>query len=290
MKAKILTSLFSASLLLMSGCNSSSNSDSTDGSSTNNQTTTNTAKVNISSENDAKKAVEAINAMEFSNSITSIGSSLSGTGTTSAKQREKMSQTIYCLDSGTVTFSGDFTTSSMSLNYLYDNCVQKGVTSNGAFSMSGSFKDFTIAFNDFYVDSVKAKVTTNMTMKESISLSNGFTATLNGKMDYLNKQNNNEGYVSYSDFVSNVKISSSTALANYNGDTTMTSSLYPCIDGTYSYKTISDLTIPLGSNKIESGVLEINDAVFTFNNGEVEVTTKDGATYKVELDAVPTCN
>lgn len=285
MKVKIVTSLLSASLLLMSGCNSSGSSDSSSSSNT-----ASTAKVNISSENDAKKAVEAINAMEFSNSITSIGSSLTGTGSSAAKERQKISQKIYCLDSGTVTFNGDITTSSMSLNYLYDNCVQKGVTSNGSFTFSGTLQEFSIDFDSFYVDSPSAKVTTNMSIKETLSLSNGFSATMNGKMDYLNKQNNNEGYVSYANFVSTMKIASSNAVATYNGDTAMTSSLYPCIDGTYSYKTISELTIPLGGNTIESGVLEINDALFTFKDGEVEVTTKDGATYKVELGAVPTCD
>ena len=309
MKIRVITSILASSLLLLSGCNSSSGSSSNeDGSQVNNtggSTTTQQsgAKLTINSENDAKKVVRAVSAVQFSSSLTSIGSSAQSTTSqqTQASTRQKYSQTTYCLDSGTITIDGEYNgMSSISLNYTFNNCVNKGVLQDGSLSMTGSMTNFTMNFNNFVVDGPASKLSmSGLTIKETMSLqgspssapvAGNIEAVIDGSMDYLDKTNNNSGKLSYYSFASTFKFTTTKAEVTYNGDTAVTSSLYPCIDGTYSYKTLSPLSIPLGSNRIESGELEINDALFTFNNGEVVVTTKDGKSYTVDLDAAPSCD
>jgi len=276
---KLLTIGVATSILLLSGCTESSSSDDS------------SSNGKISSENDAKKAVQAMSMISFSETANDSASQ-----PTQAKQRIAFDNPARaCLESGTIASSGDISieTGSSTFTTVSDNCVQFNQRVDGTFKFSGNLQgEYNYEFIGFEVDNNSANTVSNFT--SSFNVSSDFktlNSTMDGKVDYLNKVNTNTGYIQYNSFQTALETNLVTAKVSYSGSISTTSSLYPCTDGTYEYTTIEALTTSAGNAQVvQSGELDINGAVFTFNNGQVSVSTADGESFTIDQATAPTCD
>ncbi len=279
---KLLTLGAATTVLLMSGCNEGTPA-----------LTENTA-VGIITQNDAAKAVFAMNMVTLSKDATNVASGNTQTAQASNQRAAFDSGELPCLVSGTTQTSGDISQDSSSLTIVTKECKQFNQTTNGTMKTSGNIVGGKYEYEliNLSVDNDKAKSVANL--KGSVKVSSNFkniTSILNGKIEYEEKDTTNSGYIKYNDFITKVETDFSTTKLSYDGQMDATSSLYSCMNGKYVYKTIEALTTSKESTgEIESGKLDINGATFNFNNGEVTVSLADGKTYTLDQFAPPSCN
>lgn len=277
MKKLTLSTL--AALAIFSGCDSSSEE----------AVATKNENVQIQTENDVKKAVEAAKMISFFETGTSAANT-----ETNAKQRINVDKTENCLVSGSVTLAGDVGLTS-DVTSTFNECNNGiGSVTNGAVKVVASLADLALGssemtFTNFTVDSAQAYVQFNLSTLTDFSLNQtSVDYTLDGQIDFNNKIRSHTGTIVYKDFkVSATNLTSEPKLS-YEGEITATSSLYPCLDGTYVYETISPL-IGNGIGNVSDGELNINGANFVFSNGSVTVTTASGATINVAQEDEPSC-
>ncbi len=281
---KLLTLGVATAMLLMSGCDEST------------PTLTENTAVGIITQNDAAKAVFAMNMVTLNENVTNVASGNKNTQTTQASNQRVAfdSGELPCLVSGTTQTSGDVSQDSSSLIMVTKECKQFNQTTNGTVKTSGNVLGGKYEYEliNLSVDNDKASSVANL--KGSVKVSSNFkniTSILNGKIEYEEKDTTNSGYVKYSDFVTKVETDFTTTKLSYDGQMDATSSLYSCMNGKYVYTTIEALTTSKeNAGEIESGKLNINGATFNFNNGEVTVSLADGKTYTLDQFAPPSCN
>lgn len=291
MKTIVIISSALSLLLLFGGCESSSDTTTSDSTPENTE---------ISTESDAIEAAQAINLMlyakelmqdAYDNNITIE----SPTEQSAPKRATLSSETLACNVSGSITVSVDVTPSTSSYNASFDSCIQYDATLNGAFvaTLENGSEGSEVVFNNFIVDSSIATLTANFTSKQSstFTTSNTLDATLNGKLSYVNKSITSSGYIDYDSFKTFVEVDDTGSKSEYNGDITLEDTLLPCISGKYSIKTLTPIVTTTGnSTLIDSGAIEINDALFTFNAGSITVSTNDGQEYTIAQDEQVSCN
>ena len=289
MKTSYIMSVALATLLSFSGCESSSDS------ATNEEKNT-----TVNTQEDAVEAAQAINLMLYTRSVMQEASDSNITiavASTSAspKRGVSTSETLSCAVSGSVSVDVDVSLSNTIYSATFDNCVESVSTVNGALSatVENTQSSSEIAFNNFSVDNEYATLIANFTSKQSgiLGTTSALDATLDGKMSYTNKAIASQGYMQYDTFKANIETTSTQSQMQYSGDITIEDSLLPCISGLYSIKTLETIVTSTATpTLIESGSIEINEAVFTFNSGTITVTTSDGEAYTIAQDAEPTCS
>jgi hypothetical protein len=272
----------SASIVLagvMLGCGSSS-----DEASTTNYLTG--APVVISTQAEAQNAIAAASSFAQTENSASLAPSRK------APSLAPVNETLYCTDGGSITLSGDTAdteTDSMNVTYTYESCVELGSTTNGIMKMVGTQYDYVWSLTNFsmvdlegsFVMNLSEKVTTN-------SIYDPLTVTMDGTMDYVVNLPQNSGHVGYQNF--KVVIQDSDTRGSIDGDMSVTSSAYSCIDGRYNFETVETLTFE-NNGSISGGVMKINDVSFQFNgDSTATVTFSDGTTTTVDQDTEIICN
>ena len=272
----------SASIVLagvMLGCGSSS-----DEASTTNYLTG--APVVISTQAEAQNAIAAASSFAKTENSASLAPSRK------APSLAPVNETYECTEGGSITLSGDTAdteTDSMNVTYTYESCVELGSTTNGIMKMVGTQYDYVWSLTNFsmvdpegsFVMNLSEKVTTN-------SIYDPLTVTMDGTMDYVINSPQNSGHVGYQNF--KVVIQESATRGSIDGDMSVTSSAYSCIDGRYNFETVETLTFE-SNGSISGGVMKINDVSFQFNgDSTATVTFSDGTTTTVDQDTEIICN
>ena len=249
---------------------------------------------------------EAVSAFSAVTSIKSMGSSsFSSTSSDSITDSISLSskrgpslvpvnETENCTSGGTISYSGDSEITSGDVTITYNNCVESdGTTTNGTqravMSMDGNSIDLKMTMTDFKVATLTDSSTMNMTMTaETESLTSGIMdIKMNGTLSYSTTSPIiDSGTAGYENFHIATKAG---GYIEVDGKASITSSAYPCSNGSYTFETKEDLHA--SSNGFDSGILEVNNVSFEFNSdGTSTVTFADGTTSIIDQTATATCS
>jgi len=246
-------SLVTISLLLV-GCGSGSDSSST------------VDDTKIETVADAQKNFKALSA--FGGMGSSIGNSTNFKNLQNNTKLNKLQkgQKQACTDGGTLSFSISEDEKIMEINY--DNCRMDGA------SYDGGIKITNINSNASKIELTKYKYSDstgsgyiNITMEDN-TLNDISTTILNGVV----KQKSNSGEIKNIS-VSNMKLvekdTSSESWSTIDGKMSIESK---CFTGKYTFETVEKLVDATDeSDNVESGILKLNGAIYTFNNPDVTI-------------------
>lgn len=272
-----------ASLAVFSGCDSSSSS----GTSNSSSSTTNlpTTPTEITSQTGAQRALQSATMVGFYESASGFANSVSV-----APSNKR--QTVPCPSGGNMTFN--FTSSGYGATF--NSCDQGDGIIDGSFTTATSLQssgasEIDITFTNLEIDSSDSYTKMNLNMNTDIGANlSMYKHVMDGKIDYDAKAVNNSGYIQYTDFIVLLEgFLTGSPTISYDGTISATSSLYSCLNGTYTYETVT----PLQGSTFESAVsgeIKINGVSYVFNSGTVTATTPGGQTFTVDPSAEPTCN
>jgi len=264
-------------VLLLLGCGGAGSEEAGEASSTTASNPTITTKT---------EAEYAANTIAIVSGLAQTNESVSNSS--NAKQREAVDSTSSCATSGHVSTKGDISLISTNLTFEYVACSENGVLMNGSTTASGTLINLDMKMIDLSVDTSEFYSLSNLDINIATSFQTVRTS-FDGKVAYNDKLNKDVGSVLYSDFkvVSTDSLLGSTTI-EYNGETTLESSKYACVDGIYTYKTLT----PLASSSdgiISSGELDINGAIYSFSDEGIEVTLTNGESYMIEQNSEISC-
>ena len=277
---KVLTVSASAVLAaVMLGCGSSD-----DGESTTNYLTG--EPVVISTPAEAQNAILAASSFGMSGSAGTLSSSRK------SPSLAPISDSIECIDGGTISISGDAAeteTGSSNMTYMYNNCIEYESTMNGSMSMVGTQYSYTSNMTNFSI--VDSEGSMNMNLNQTVSTNSSydpFTFITSGTMDYAFSTPQNSGQIGYQNF--KMMLQDGDTRGSLDGDMSITSSAYSCVDGRYHYETVDLLTFD-NNGTVTGGTMKVNDATYVFNSeGTATVTFSDGTTATVQQTAEVVCN
>jgi hypothetical protein len=246
-------SLITMSLVLV-GCGDSDSKDTTPD---------NTKVTSIA---DAQKNFKAVTA--FNNIGTSIGTSVNFSGFQKQilfnkfqKEQEKD-----CQNGGTVKVLNTEGTKVTEMSF--DNCKMAQASYDGdikIINMSGT--DSKIEITKYTYSNSQGSGYMNLTMEEK-TINNISTTTMNG---VVNQKNSNGAVNNIS--ITNMKFiekeTSAESWFTIDGSMSIESK---CFTGTYNFQTIQKLVeMKDGTENIESGILKLNNATYTFENPDVTI-------------------
>jgi len=244
-------SLVTVSLLFI-GCGSDSKSEST------------VDDTKIETVADAQKNFKALSA--FTGVGSSIGKSRTTNFKTSSIQLNKLQQgQKQCTGGGTVNFS--ISEDEKTTEITYDNCKISGAFYDGTMKIIDNTGYSKIEITKYTYSDSSGSGYINITMEEK-TLNDISTTTLNGVI----KQKSNNGEIKNIS-VSNMKLvekdTSSESWTTIDGGMSIESK---CFTGKYTFKTVEKLVDATdGSDNVESGILKLNGAIYTFNNPDVTI-------------------
>lgn len=235
---------------------------------------------------------EAQNAIAASASFGFSGNRATPSPSRKAPSFAPVSDSIACTDGGSISINGDAAeteTGSSNMTYMYNNCVEYGSTMNGSMSMVGT--QYTYTANMTNLSIVDSEGSMNLNFNQTISTNSTydpFTVIMSGTMDYAFNSPQNSGQIGYQNF--QLMLQDSDTSGSLDGDMSITSSTYSCVDGRYHYETIDLLTFAY-DGMITGGTMKVNDATYVFNSeGTATVTFSDGTTATVQQAAEAVCN
>jgi len=225
--------------------------------------------------NDAKTVVEAeknYNAFSTLDSLDtlSLDSLLENTKTLSKAANHKVTNqkatTIHCSNGGTetITISDDETTNHVSFNH----CKEDAFEANG--EMTLVYQDngnMHITYKDLTIINEEGRQYMNFTMQfDTESSAPIITISIDGIVNQTTKSGEKNN-LTFSNFVLKDKETSDESWSTINGTVAVESK---CTTGTYRFETIEKLVDATdGSDNIESGILKLNGATYTFENPDV---------------------
>lgn len=279
MKTQLIRLSLVAGVVLFTACGSSD--DSSDSSNITGET------VEVTDATSAENAASAISSVQgFTDSLQSVSGVSSNSPSRLAPS--KAPQKIDCSYGGSMNM--DMSTDGTTGTVAYNNCsMGSSMTLDGSMSMNGSDNG-----NDIY-----SKVKFNnfsMNMGESDYLKYNVTMEMETNYSYDPMKMIMDGTLSYSfdgyggtAGYKNFTLETSGNTLEINGQTSITSNQYSCIDGVYNISTTEPLRVGY-YGEVESGKMVINGATYSFNSdGTANVTFADGSTEIVEIDDTPSC-
>jgi len=246
-------SLVTVSLLLV-GCGSDGKSSST------------ADDTKIETVADAQKNFKALSAFGGMGSSIGNGTNFRNLQNNTKLNKLQKGQKQACTDGGTFSFSISEDEKITEINY--DNCKMDGA------SYDGDIKITNINSNDSKIEITKYKYSNstgsgyiNITMEDK-TLNDISTTTIDGEVN----QKSNSGEINNIS-VSNMKFvekdTSSESWSTIDGGMSIESK---CFTGKYTFETVEKLVDATdGSDNVESGILKLNGATYTFNNPDVTI-------------------
>jgi len=251
---KLLTgTILSASLLLI-GCGGDSN-EKTSAPQTNNMAPANTVK----------EATRNLNALSSFQSI-DISKAIKTNKSTQKMYKVQKGETVACPDGGSLNY--DISDNQKEITYKYKSCQNGAAYINGNMTIDmDNQENYTVVISDFTYRDVGGEQYMDLTMKQTYK-NQIKTIFMNGQIN----QKSSAGEIN------NIKMSnmtiaekevSSDSWSTINGGLDIVSK---CFSGKYNFKTIEKLVDAQdGTDNIESGILELNDATYTFENPYVTI-------------------
>ena len=265
---KFFTLSIALASLLLVGCGGSDSKKSNSPETSNTPSSSNTieeAKTNL-------KAFSAFTAID----ISSINPNKSNKQL-KALQKETSGA---CKDGG--SFSFDTSEDEKTQIIAYDNCKINTATYNGTVTISGTDENNQkIEISEFTYTDVAGEQYMNITMEISQDSNNVMTASLDGTIN----QTTSSGEINnmtLDNFLSTSKTSSSESWITLDGGISLESK---CFTGNFTFETIEKLIDAKdGTENLESGILKINTATYTFENPEVTIKTGSGETTMLQSE------
>lgn len=278
MKTQLIRLSLAAGVILFTACGSSD--DSSGSSNISGET------VEITDVTSAENAASAISSVQgFTDSLQSVSGMSSNSPSRLAIS--KASQKMDCSYGGSMDMSGDGASGTVA----YNNCAMtSSMTLDGTMSMNSSNNGNNIyskvSFNNFSMNMGESnyfKYNVTMEMETNYSY-DPMKMTMDGTLSY--SLDGYAGTAGYKNFI----LETSGNTFEINGQTSITSSQYSCIDGVYNISTTEPLVMSYYGDNIESGKMVVNGATYSFNSdGTANVTFSDGSTAIVEIDDTPSC-
>lgn len=249
--------------ILISGCG---------GGSSNNNTTPPAGNAN-----DAKTVVEAEKNLNALSSFQSIDLSLNSVSNTSLKTLNKVisakvsnqkATTVNCTNGGTLvtTISNDKKTA----NYSFSNCKEGTSFIDGEMTVvSTNSATVQFTYNQLTVQDVGGTQYMNLTVQINNDTNSQITtASMNGVVNNT-AASGEKNNMTFTDFVSKFT-NSNTSNESWSTIDGIIAVESKCVTGTYTFETTQKLVDATdGSTNIESGILKLNGATYTFENPDV---------------------
>ena len=238
------------------------------------------------------------------------GESVDETSASVLRSMKRATETYECWRGGTETFSGSESDTSINATVTYNQCDEGDGVMNGVLKLNGTneggrinltqtMENYSVNGSDSYtlanlqvvMDATGIEVYDEYYDEYDYAYFDPMKLTLNGTMQMslygLNYKMEYENFrvemLDYSDSTYEF------ARQRINGKMSQESEEYSCINGSYTFETISDL-VPYG-NGYSSGTLKVNGATVVFqNNGAAQVTFADGTTETISQDTPISCN
>jgi len=237
--------------------------------------------------------VEITTVKQAKNAIAAASSANSGYSNINTRSISREAYTQSCAVSGSMTINvSQAASTKVSSVTTMDNCDDGGGVSNGKMVMDANIDGYKtsskISMQNFSQKNEQMYFVANLNIDTvSDSQTGASDTTLNGTIhleEYIYNDVQDYGYTNF-----NVKQSGYNSGIEINGKTSISSKNYSCVNGTYDIKTTTPLQI--GYNGYTAGEMEINGAVYHYNNdGTVTVTLANGETSTIEQDTTPDCN
>jgi hypothetical protein len=240
---------------------------------------------------------EAKNAMVAASAANGFSSSLDTTGVRSINRsiESRESYTQSCSVDGSITIDVQSAQQeNMSSVTVFDHCDNGYGTMNGKFIVSGSTTDgyssaYKVSMQDYSVKNQYTYIVATLDMDIDANAQTGYSNTImNGNMHIEEYTENDSIDLGYSNF--SIKQASMDSGIEINGQTSISSKNYSCVNGVYNIETLSPLKT-YNSDGYSSGSMKINGAVYNYNSdGTVDVTLPNGETTTIEQADTPVCN
>jgi hypothetical protein len=220
---------------------------------------------------EAEKNFNAFSALKSLDTL-SLDSLLENTKTLSKTANHKVTNqkttTIHCSNGGTqtITVSDDETTNHVSFNH----CKEEAFEANG--EMTLVYQDngnMHITYKDVTIINEEGRQYMNFTMQfETESSAPIVTISIDGIVNQTTKSGEKNN-IKFSNFILKDKETEDESWSTLNGTIAVESK---CTTGTYTFETIEKLVDATdGSDNLESGILKLNGATYTFDNPYVTI-------------------
>jgi hypothetical protein len=218
------------------------------------------ALTNVKTVEDAKTSYKAISSFE------SIDISKVNSGYSKLSQKIQKSGSAACTDGGTVSYDE----SSTKITISYSQCRVGSKYYNGDVIMTNSDnKNFSIAISDYTYRDIGGEEYINITMVQSKS-NDITTIKFDGVINETAK-NKEVSNMSFDNMVITNKDTYSESWSTIDGGINLKSK---CVTGNYQFTTKEKLVDAKDrTDNLESGILDINGATYTFENPYVTVKT-----------------
>ena len=287
-KGFISTSIIVASVLFV-GCGSGGD----DSSSSVSDVVSDTTPTSITTIDEAKEAstvAEVALNQNFMNPTASSGMNLSIQNSIRAISKaptlaESFSDTDTCSNGGSVSYSGDQYNGIIT----YNNCDEGYGVQNGSVTQSSTDNSATLKFQGYSLSTGDITTKLNMTVvlndfdpNDLGSENYTLNATVDGTIEATLSSNATYKYA-YQNFHTIKKTTTEGYQTSLDGTMIVST---PCTSGVYNINTLSPLVYTGYSDYIDSGVLKINNATYTFYSPDVTIELDNGTTDTVSQDSL----
>ena len=315
-----------SSLLLFSGCDTSSEPSTTSAenkagntgttSSTTNTTTsnttstqiTNTQSVDILTQDNAKNVAFMIKVLKLTHEDSTVSAS------TAPQRKVREFVQVDCTNSGSVdSETKDGANDSVVITDIYTDCsyysdarIQNGTRETINYPLAnpadalepGTIYHSKETYKDFSVVNEKLNYLANFSSDLQYTLSPTNTvARIDGSMTYTQNDTSNKGVIKYTNFEvkkdkePNGGYQNTLFYTSFKGEYIASSSKYPCANGKYTFTTTTPLVSDYQhfNDTYNSGELIVNGATYSFDEETINVTTANGESFTVSQNSTPTC-
>ncbi len=290
MKRTLLISVFTAAVLTMTGCGSSSEDSSND----NSKVSIDTTPTEITTVTEAQHALSAASVSPFSSSAQQSPARSASFRATIAKAPE----TSACQFGGEMTSNYDDPNNML---MSYTNCgISPDMSINGTMSITDNGTKQTGTLTYTYGGEVITMTMNADDIMQYMTLTGTFGDTFGAIALNAFKEGVTLGVETANEICSYDANGIETCTQNISGpyDSTVDGTIsleltneFSCLSGSYTYKTLETLHHLTNDGSIESGKLDINGVKYQYNSeGTIDVTFKDGRTETIQPATQVTCN
>ncbi len=254
--------------ILITACGGGNSDDATPASASTETKTIKEAEKNLNALSKFESISLSVNTSSSSNSATSTPIETIKKIINNPLNKQKTTINKNCTDGGTL--SSSISDDEKTFTASFTNCQEDTTTLNGEMTfIQSDINDFEIIYTALTVKNDEGTQYMNVNIRGSEDSNKVTTSSINGvvKHTLTSGEINN---LSFSNFVSTSKDTVDESWSTIDGTINLESK---CTTGTYTFQTIEKLVEAKDANdNLESGILKLNGATYTFENPQVTIT------------------